>query len=87
MSITTHQILEMLTEGPYVPYPLPPSQRISRAEVDYFAVTLASGARGRFKRTIGMNQLNLAQSETAVLFYLRKQHPKCEIIIQRLEFK
>lgn len=86
MPISSRAIYAMLTEGPYVPYPLPAAQRVSRAEVNYYAVT-SSGARGRFTRGIGISQLNLAQSETAVLYYLKKLHPKCEILIQRLEFK
>lgn len=54
---------------------------------DYYAAT-ARGSRTRFQRRAGLMQLPAkARSETAVLAYLRKLHPMCEITIISLEFR
>lgn len=53
---------------------------------DYYVIT-PNGSRTRFTRSSGLQHINMARSETAVLFYLRTLHPKCEVIIQGLDFK
>jgi hypothetical protein len=59
----------------------------SRALVDYVVET-PKGSRTRFQRGVGLNQIGSGnpQSETAVLGYLRKQHPGTDIQINNISF-
>ncbi len=53
-----------------------------------YQVTTPRGVSARFTRRGSlMNMRNAPQSETAVLAYLKKLHPQCEIQINRLEFR
>ena len=70
-----------LTEGP-ITY-IPPKH--SRFSVDYY-VTTPKGSNTRFSRTTTLAQIKGAESETAVLGYLRKLHPGTDIQIQSLTF-
>jgi hypothetical protein len=53
--------------------------------VDYYAIT-PRGTEARFRRTVGLVQIRLAQSETAVLRYLKQLHKGCDIQIMGLDF-
>lgn len=53
--------------------------------VDYYVIS-KSGARARFQRKTSLANILNAQSETAVLYYLRKLHPGTEIMIMNVRF-
>jgi len=56
-------------------------------KVDYY-VTSKTGGKSRNNFSTGINQINGAHSETAVLAYLRKRHPDArEITIMELEWQ
>lgn len=59
----------------------------TRAVVDYYAIT-PKGTKSRFSnRGIGLvNMPGNPHSETAVLAYLKKQHPGCDIQINDIQF-
>jgi hypothetical protein len=64
----------------------PSPTRAMNASVEYFAKT-PLGSETRFQLRIGLEQMRGAQSETAVLGYLRQRHPQCEITIASLKFE
>ena len=75
------QLHAALSEG-YVPTAKDPHQ----FSVDYYVET-KNGARARFTRVTGLNSIpGNAKSETAVLGYLRRLHPACDISIVDLKF-
>lgn len=53
--------------------------------VDYYAIS-PRNQRARFQRRVSLHQILGAQSETAVLGYLRRLHSRCDIMIMRLDF-
>lgn len=58
------------------------------AVVDYYAIT-PKGTKSRFtNRGIALNQMSgNPRSETAILGYLKKQHPACDIQINNISFR
>lgn len=62
---------------------LPPQPQHFTA--DYYAIT-PKGSEARFRRTVGLTQIRLAKSETAVLRYLKQLHKGCDIQIIDLYF-
>jgi hypothetical protein len=64
-----------------------PTRKATSFSVDYY-VTYKGGNRGRFQMTTGITQIDGAQSETAVLAYLKKRHSEArDITIMKLEWK
>lgn len=58
----------------------------TQVRVDYYY--MRNGSRTRTQRTLStVYNLHQARSETAILRYLREQHPGCEIEIMSLEWK
>lgn len=60
--------------------------RPSGCDVTYYAMT-PKGNRALFTRVISLMQIRYAMSETSIQWYLKSQHPGCDIIIQRLNFR
>lgn len=64
-----------------------PNHKPTTFYVDYY-VTSKSGSKGRNSFSTGITQINGAQSESAVLAYLRKKHPDArDITIMKLDWK
>jgi hypothetical protein len=79
------QMEQVITSSPEAEEPM---RRPTRAVVDYYAIT-PKGSRTRFPNIgIGLNQMQgNPRSETAVLAYLRKKHPGCDIQINDIDFE
>ena len=86
MLYSTTDILTALLEMAEPNYKVPDSQRIRSFFVDYYAIS-PSGSRARFQRGASLNLFNFGRSETAVYNWLRSKHPRCDIQIQRLEWR
>jgi hypothetical protein len=77
-----NEILETLQES----FAMPDHRHVQTAVVDYYVET-PRGSKTRFQRNVSLSQIMGARSETAVFYYLRRIHPKCDIQIQNLEFR
>ena len=86
MSVSTTTILAALEEMAAPNYTIPAGQKVHGFWVDYYVVT-AKGSRTRFQRGAGLSMIRWGQSETAVLGWLKQQHPRCDVQIMRLEFR
>ena len=88
MSISTTEILGMLTEMPVISNLRPTRQKPSSVRVDYYATTRTpKGSHTRFQRTIGATQFpGGAMSDFAVQRYLRERHRGCDVEIMNVEW-
>jgi hypothetical protein len=64
-----------------------PNTKPTKFYVDYTYTTTERGVRNRSSFTTGLGQINGAQSESAVLAYLRKKHNAFEVTIMKLDWK
>jgi hypothetical protein len=78
------QVRDLLNEAP-TSYTVTPLHNHT-VMVNYYAITPRK-SRARFNRTVSLTQLRGAQSETAVLYYLKSLHPSCDIMIMNIEFR
>ena len=88
MSISTTEILGMLTEMAVISNLRPAHTQPTVVNVDYYATTRTPrGSRTRFQRGIGMNQFRgPVHSEFAVQRYLQEKHPGCDVEIMNVEW-